>query len=55
MHPIDTTFGGVHTGTVHCAGPEHLPVRFRNHRPGQSLPKLQAISAVQESLLQSIS
>ena len=55
MHPIDKTFGGVHTGTVHCAGPEHLLVRFRNYRPRQSLPKLQATSAVEESLLQSMS
>ena len=49
MHPIDKTFGGVHTGTVHGAGPEHPPVRFRNYRPGQPLPKLQAIPAVEES------
>ena len=55
MHPIDKTFGGVHTGAVHCAGPEHLPARFSNYRPGQSLPKLQAIVAVEESWLQSIS
>ena len=52
MHPIDKTFEGAHTETVHCTGPEHSPVRFRNSRPGQSLSKLQPIPSAEESLLE---